>query len=245
VTTPLRVGSLPYLNSEPFFACFAGAELTPMMPSALGAFMRGGELDAGLLSLADALTLGDAVDLLPFGIATPGATGSVHVWSHRPLEALGGATIGVTGETSTSVRILRLLLDRRHGVKDVRWTALDAAADAVLLIGDEALRHRGRPSRFAHCTDLGAEWAAWTGLPAVFAAWVVRRTVSRAARAALHAAIDHALTRGLGSLDAIAARRRDTGITEAETVAYLTNFTYRFGPAEQRAIRHFADLTAV
>jgi chorismate dehydratase len=239
----LRVGSLPYLNSEPFFACFEGAELRPMMPSALGTVMRRGELDAGLLSLADALALGDAVELLPFGIATPGATGSVHVWSHRPLDALHGATIGVTGETSTSVRILRLLLEHRYGVTDVRWTALDAAAaDAVLVIGDEALRRRGRPSHFACCIDLGTEWAAWTGLPAVFAAWVVRRTLADAARATLVAAVDRALTRGLAALDAIAARRRDTGITEAETVAYLRNFIYRFGPGEGRSIAHFARL---
>ena len=236
------MGSLPYLNSEPFFACFEGAELQPMMPTALGAVMLRGELDAGLLSLADALALGDAVDLLPFGIATAGATGSVHVWSHRPLETLHGATIGVTSETSTSVRILRLLLERRHGVNDVRWTALDDGADAILLIGDEALRRRGRTSRFACCTDLGTEWAAWTGLPAVFAVWVVRRTRSDAARATLAAAIDRALTNGLAALDTIAARRRDTGITEAETVAYLRNFIYRFGPLEQRAIAHFARL---
>ena len=242
MTTRPRVGSLPYLNSEPFFACFEGAELQPMMPSALGAVMLRGELDAGLLSLADALALGDAVDLLPFGIATPGATGSVHVWSHHPLDTLHGATIGVTGETSTSVRILRVLLERRHGVKDVRWTALDDAADAILLIGDEALRRRGRASRFACCTDLGTEWAAWTGLPAVFAAWVVRRTLADAARATLTAAVDRALTNGLAALDTIAARRRDTGITEAETVAYLLNFIYRFGPAEHSAIAHFARL---
>ena len=242
MTTPLRVGSLPYLNSEPFFACFEGAELVPMMPSVLGATMLRGELDAGLLSLADALALGEAVDVLPFGIATSGATGSVHLWSHRPLDTLHGATIGVTGETSTSVRILRLLLERRYGVKDVRWTALDVEADAVLLIGDEALRRRGRPSRFACCTDLGSEWADWTGLPAVFAAWVVRRTLSDPARATLAAAVDRALTRGLATLEAIAARRRDIGITEAETVAYLRNFIYRFGPAEQRAIAHFVDM---
>jgi chorismate dehydratase len=240
----LRVGSLPYLNSEPFFACLDGVELVPMMPRALGAVMLRGELDAGLLSLADALALGDAVELLPFGIATPGATGSVHLWSQRPLEALAGATIGVTGETSTSVRILRLLLEQRHGVKDVRWTTLeDPGADAVLLIGDEALRRRGRPGRFARCADLGTEWTAWTGLPAVFAAWAVRRTLDDETRAALVATVDTALTRGLASLDAIAARRRDTGITEAETVAYLRNFIYRFGPDEARAIAEFRRLT--
>ena len=133
------------------------------------------------LSLADALSLGDAVDLLPFGIATPGATGSVHVWSHRPMAALGGAAIGVTDETSTSVQIARMLLEQRYGVKDVRWTTLDDEADAVLLIGDAALRQRGRPWRFAHCTDLGTEWAEWTGLTAVFAiqAFVIIGGVTR------------------------------------------------------------------
>src|SRR5262245_6335781 len=112
------------------------------MPSALGAVMVRGELDAGLLPLADALALGDSVELLPFGIATTGATGSVHVWSDCPLDQLDGATIGVTGETSTSVRILRLLLERRYRVTNVRWTTLDDGADAELLIGDEALRRR-------------------------------------------------------------------------------------------------------
>jgi chorismate dehydratase len=214
------------------------------VPSALGALMREGELDAGLLSLADALALGDAVDLLPFGIATPGATGSVHVWSHVPLAKLGGATIAVTGETSTSVRILRLLLERRDGVSGVTWTTAGAPADAMLLIGDEALRRRGRPGPFTCCTDLGTEWAAWTGLPAVFASWVVRRALPAETRAALSATIDGALTRGLASLPAIAARRRDTGITETETVVYLENFIYRFGPAEARAIAHFRALTA-
>jgi chorismate dehydratase len=234
-----RVGTLPYLNSEPFFACLEGVDPVSMVPRALGAVMLRGELDAGLLSLADALALGSAVDRLPFGIATPGATGSVHVRSHRPLEALHGATIGVTGETSTSVRLLRMLLEQRYGVKDVRWTTLHADADAVLLIGDEALRQRGRPSRFACCTDLGAEWAEWTGLPAVFASWVIRRKLSDATRATLTAAIDVALTRGLATLEVIAARRRDTGISEAEVVDYLRNFIYRFGPAEARAIDEF------
>ena len=244
MTGCLRVGSLPYLNSEPFFACLEDVEQVSMVPRALGAVMLRGELDAGLLSLADALALGDAVDLLPFGIASPGATGSVHVWSHRPIEALHGATIGVTGETSTSVRILKLLLEQRYGVKDARWTTPGAEADAVLLIGDEALRQRGRPSRFACCTDLGTEWVEWTGLPAVFAAWVIRRRLDEDTRTTLTTAIDTALTRGLATLDTIAARRRDTGISETEVVSYLRNFIYRFGPAEARAIDEFKQRTA-
>jgi chorismate dehydratase len=243
----LRVGALPYLNSEPFFAYLEGVERVSLMPRALGAVMARGELDAGLVSLADALAMGDAIRRLPFGIATPGATGSVLLFTHKPLPALHGATIGITGETSTSVRLLRLLLERRHGVKDVRWTTVPEATDAIdaiLVIGDEALRRRSR-SGFAFCIDLGAEWHAWTGLPAVFAVWVVRHAVSDEAQARLAAAIDAALIRGLANLDAIAARRHgDTGITEAEVVAYLRNFIYRFGPAELRAIEEFTRLLA-
>lgn len=216
-----------------------------MMPRALGAVMAGGELDAGLVSLADALAMGDAVRHIPFGIATPSATGSVLLFARKPLPALHGATIGVTGETSTSVRLLRLLLERRYAVKDVQWTTLGEARDAILVIGDEALRRRSRSSGFTTCIDLGAEWRAWTGLPAVFAVWVVRRAVPDEAQARLAAAIDTALIRGLANLDAIAARRcRDTGITEAEVVAYLRNFIYRFGPAEMRAIEEFTRLIA-
>ncbi len=244
----MRVGCLPYLNSEPFFAYLEGVERVSLMPRALGAVMARGELDAGLVSLADALAMGDALRRLPFGIATPGATGSVLLFTRKPLPALHGATIGITGETSTSVRLLRLLLERRYGVKDVRWTTMPEATDAtdaILVIGDEALRRRSRSSGFTTCVDLGAEWHAWTGLPAVFAVWVVRRAVSDEAQARLAAAVDAALIRGLASLDAIAARRcRDTGITEAEVVAYLRNFIYRFGPAELRAIEEFTRLLA-
>ena len=214
----MRVGSLPYLNSEPFFAYLDGVERVSLMPRALGTVMARGELDAGLVSLTDALAMDDAVCPLPFGIATPGATGSVLLFTRKPLPALHGATIGVTVETSTSVRLLRLLLERRYGVKDVRWTTMPEATDAtdaILVIGDEALRRRDRSSGFASCIDLGAEWRAWTGLPAVFAVWVVRRAVPDEARAKLRADIDETLTRGLAHLDAIAARRhRDTGITE-------------------------------
>jgi predicted solute-binding protein len=73
---------------------------------------------------------------------------------------------------------------------------------------------------------------------------VVRRELADDTRATLTAAIDTALTRGLATLDTIAARRRDTGITEAEVVAYLRNFIYRFGPPEARAIAEFRRMGA-
>ena len=71
---------------------------------------------------------------------------------------------------------------------------------------------------------------------------MIRRTIAEEARAELSAAIDAALTRGLANLDAIAARRRDTGISDAEVVRYLTNFIYRSGPEEAGTIDELTRL---
>src|SRR6202035_5069369 len=53
--------------------------------------------------------------------------------------------------------------------------AEDADADAVLLIGDRAMR--ACLPGFAHAFDLGQEWFDWTGLPFVYAVWAVREGV--------------------------------------------------------------------
>ena len=126
----------------------------------------------------------------------------------------------MTGETSTSVRLLRILLAFRHEVPAATLVGLDAPADATLLIGDVALRAlRGRWPR-PLCFDLGEEWTEWTGLPMVFAAWAVRLAVPASERRELEAVLGTALETGMASLPAIAARRRDVGLSEAEIVEF-------------------------
>ena len=57
-------------------------------------------------------------------------------------------------------------------------------------------------------------------------------------------ALDVALNRAMLSLPEIAARRRDTGLDEPQTVSYLRNFIYRFGPKEDEAMGEFTRLSA-
>lgn len=242
----LRVGRIPYLNCEPFFAHLTGVETVPLVPRALGVALRAGALDAGPVSLADALGLGAAVRWLPHGIATPGAAHSVLVFSRRPLADLDGATVAITDETATSVRILRILLEQRYGLRKIDWIDLAsdncsaARPDAVLLIGDAALRARATRAGFEHVADVGAEWTDWTGLPCVFAVWAARGDVDAGQREHLAQALDAALDRGLADLPAIAARRGDTGLDAAEIARYLTHFIYRRGVDEDAAIHEFA-----
>ena len=238
----VRIGKIPYLNCEPFFAHLSGFELREVTPRQLGQAVAEGAVDAGPLSLVDFLNLGSAVAALPFGIATPGPARSVFLFSDRPLAQLDGAVIGVTNETTTSVQLLKLLLALKYEAVPRAWVGADEPCDAVLLIGDRAIRALKSDLRFAQAVDLGSEWVQWPGLPCVFARWGVRTSVPKAEQLALSRALDEALDRGLAALPEIARQRRDTGFTEAEVVAYLSGFTYRLGAEEEKAIIEFSRL---
>ncbi len=232
----MRVGRIPYLNSEPFYFDLHGHDLRPLVPRALGRALAAGEVDAGPLSLVDFFRLEHALTPLPLGIATNGPAQSVILFSDRTPKELDGAVIGVTDETSTSVRILRLLLASRYAVTPRAWVESDAPCDALLLIGDRALRalHGGHPA--AHRIDIGSEWVEWTGLPCVFARWGVRAALGDGERGALATALDAALDHGMDALPRIAAARRDVGLDAHGVASYLRGFTYRVGPDEERAI---------
>jgi chorismate dehydratase len=238
----LRVGRISYLNVEPFFHAFPWPIALSLPPRALGEAVADGRVDAGPLALADCLRLEATVTRLPFGIVGPTRAQSVLLFADRPMRELGGCRIAVTAETSTSVRLLRILLAFHYEVPAPVLVGLGEAADAVLLIGDEALRLRQGAWPRPFCHDLGEEWTTWTGQPMVFAAWAVRRDAPAAARRGLETALAEALEVGLASLPAIAARRRDTGLSEAEIVEYLASFTYRIGPAEEKAAAEYRRL---
>jgi chorismate dehydratase len=241
----MRVGRIPYLNCEPFFHRLQGVELVDLTPRRLGEAMAARELDAGPLSLMDYQRLESLLTPLPYGIGCPEGARSVLVFSDRPLSALGGARVGITGETSTSVELLRVLLALRYEVEPAAWVGAEDQSDAVLLIGDQAIRRvtGGLPAR--HVTDLGLDWREWTGLPFVFARWAVASRVPAWELRAFESALGTALDRGLDALTAIAATRRDLGWTEAQVEAYLRNFAFRLGPDEEKGAAEFLRLRSL
>lgn len=237
----IRVAQLTYLNVAPFYWGCAewNVALVPCVPSALGRLAAQGEIDAGPMSLVDWWAQADRFEPLgPYGLAAAAEAQSVLLFSARPLADLDGAVVGVTPETSTSVCLLRLLLEGRAGVVPREYRR-GAAGDAWLVIGDEALRQRAR-ARAPFVYDLGAEWRAWTGLPFTFARWVVRRDLPAAEKAALRGRIGAALAAGLAALaDLAAARAGAAGLSAAEIARYLRGFTYELGEREERGQAEF------
>ena len=150
---------------------------------------------------------------------------------------------------------MRILLERFVGVHP-RYLEDGAAddlatgrADAVLLIGDDALAawHRA-PGAAVRVHDLGRLWWDATGLPMVYAVWVAR---SEACRHPLLPAVVSALTRSreMGSslpsslLDAAAAR---TGLPRQALVEYYRCLHFVLDDAARQGLlafyRHATEL---
>jgi chorismate dehydratase len=239
---------IPYANAAPFYALWGDAPFAVrnLVPRELGREAESGSVDLGLMATGDYLRLKDRFELVgPFGVATRGAVQSVLLFSRRPPAALGGAMISVTPETSTSIRLLRLLLDVQRGLPDVRYVrGLEPTqADALLMIGDRAMRMRNqRPEGFTHTLDLGADWLEWTNLPFVYAVWAVRRTLDETIKRELTEFLDRSLTAGLATLPDVARQQTEPGWTAEETEAYLRRFHYRLGPEHLAGMRRFEEL---
>jgi len=235
----LRVGRLPFLNARPFHgACWtAEPRWVIASPRHLGALAAHGALDAALLASRDALALGGLYRPLDeLGIACHGAVSSVLLLSRRPLDSLAGATIALTTQSRTSRGLLRILLAETLRAPGVRFCERALGADARLLIGDAALAAE-KTSRWPHRLDLGAAWSDWTGLPFVYARWVVRRDVPLAAARQLAAS----LRTSLSAAPELPPQTLPAGISSRDATRYLERFRYRLGPADAAGLERFRE----
>ncbi|HTK32531.1 MAG TPA: menaquinone biosynthesis protein [Candidatus Saccharimonadaceae bacterium] len=239
---------IPYANAAPFYALWHDAPFAVrnLVPRELGREAEAGNVDLGLMAAGDYLRLKPRFELLgPMGVAARGPVHSVLLFSRRPAAALGDARISVTPETSTSIRLLHLLLDVRRGLTGVRYVrGLEPAqADALLMIGDSAMRMRDRrPPGFTHTLDLGADWMEWTGLAFVYAVWAVRAELPADVKHELAQFLDGSLAAGLTSLSDVAKQQTEPGWSAGETEAYLRRFHYRLGPDDLAGMERFDQL---
>ena len=202
-----RIGGVPYGVGAPLLA---GLDRDPSVqflaapPTTLIAQLHRGELDAALVSSIEAARRPGYRVVAELGIACKHEIRSVRAFVRRdrPIRS-----VGLDQSSATSVALLRLLLARVHAAAvaaDVQFATIaptttpDALPhDVVLLIGDPGLR--ADPGARA-VWDLGAEWRRWTGLPFVFALWLL---APQADAAALRPALLRARAAGreLGAVD--------------------------------------------
>jgi len=242
----LLIGQISYLNSQPFYPLLGEHRLIPTPPSELGRMAAKGEIDAGILATADYLLHEARYEpAAGLGVANHEEVRSILFLSKKPLSELDGARIGITEETSTSVRLLRILHEVKEEVRPREYVrGLRDDADAFLVIGNEALwRNRSPTPSFPHRYYLATEWWSWTGLPFVFALWAVRRSLPDAVKKSFADLLERSFTVGMSQIDDIAAEHAGELGQREVLASYLRNFHYRLGPEEMKGFEEFRRLT--
>lgn len=182
----LRMGRINFLNVLPIYHPLeAGViphdfELVSGPPALLNNMMAAGELHVSSCSCIEyARHPGQYYLVRDLSIGSNGPVMSVLLLSRRPLQDLQGREILISGESHTSVALLRLLMRDFYGVEVKYRTGRvsselrsDTPPEAFLAIGDEALRLR-RHSSYPIRIDLAEAWRQWTGFPFIFGLWVI------------------------------------------------------------------------
>jgi len=120
----------------------------------------------------------------------------------------------------------------------------DPEIDALLLIGDEALRFQWANTQFPYEIDIAFEWWLWQHLPCVFAVWAIRKDASPDDKEHLLLALTKTLAMNQGQFERIAQDYSATlgGVPAQELTAYLSSFIYRLSQPEEEAIKRFEAL---
>jgi chorismate dehydratase len=228
----LRLGNIDYSNCYPIHGPVLDGtrpdwlDVVDGTPSDLNRRLARGELDvAPGSSIELARHAREYAALRGLCIGSDGPVESIIFSTRLPLDGLDGRKVGLPTASATSRCLLRILLETRLGVRPA-WTdfdqgnvdplgAADSDMDAALYIGDVALRRERRPGEIH--VDLGAEWTDWTGLPFVYALWLV------AGKAAGRPET--------GELHRMLLARRDTVAADVESLSKIAGARFAFPPS--------------
>lgn len=173
----LRVGAVNYLNTKPLvegLMDFApNIHLSFDLPSRLADQMAAGELDVGLIPVVEFFRAKTYTIVPGCSISSRGPVLSVTLFSRVPWGEI--RSVSLDEGSRTSAALTKILLANpaiQYHPLPISAPADDAPTDAVLLIGDRAMKACLPGFEFSY--DLGAEWFDRTGLPMVFAVWAVR-----------------------------------------------------------------------
>ena len=181
----IRIGGVPYGVGAPLLAGLdtdSRVEFVRETPARLIEGLREGRLDAALASSVEGFRRPGYRIAPGLCIASNGPARSVRAFMKPGTTP---KTVGVDWGSESSVVLLKILLNRdlkRDLNRDVSLSDLEferieptttpdaLPQDVVLLIGDAGL---SADPGARETMDLGEQWQQWTGLPFVYAVWLI------------------------------------------------------------------------
>ncbi len=246
------------------------------VPSTVNRLLREGKIDISPSSSIEYLRYENKYILIEgHSLSSKGPVGSIFLLSKRPIEKLEGETIYVSSQSETSVALLAIILKKFHKIDCALKPTAESLnsifkkTEAYLSIGDDALKAaktvtsqksqveskdkdplvvtRYSPSVYIY--DLGELWYINTGLPFVFALWIVRKDRCKEKAELLEGFIHNlnkAKRHAMKNLDEIARAlrplllsRNSLNITESELISYWKKISYNFTEEHKKGLELF------
>lgn len=238
-----RIGCVRYLNSKPLIHGH-GHEVSFEVPASLADGLHGGRLDVALSPVFELMAHPGYLVVDGVAIACRGPVYSVFVAYAGELSSLH--TLYLDLDSRTSFNLQRVLLAEFHGLTP-RLVPRPGGqppdtlrpGEGALVIGDPAIAFRLRHGDAYRYFDLGEEWGKATGLPFVFAAWLVRPDLPDPER--LGDRLRRWRAEGEAHIEQIVAA--ETRYPQAVSRRYLTEYIrFGLGEEEKQAVRLFARL---
>jgi chorismate dehydratase len=259
----LRIGCVKYLNARPLSRGWPG-NLEFDHPSALCRRLANRELDVALVSSFEYLRNPVYRIVDDVSISSYGPVYSVVVAYSGDISEIEQIELDPASETSTN--LLRCLLAERALIPSLsrnigKMPMFQALHRARLLIGDQAVHFRQKHAGEFQFWDLGEQWKKLTGLPFVYALWLIRPEVTDAKSvaqrlrklrdknlASLDDLIEEAVA-GVGLPAVASAKTVETSPRKELNREFLLRYfrkhlRFSFGKKEKQGLQCFADLCA-
>lgn len=259
----LRIGCVKYVNARPLIrGCPGDVEFDH--PSALCQRLANRELDVALVSSFEYLRNPVYRIVDDVSISSYGPVHSVVVAYSGDISEIEQIELDPASQTSTN--LLRCLLAERALIPSLSRTIgkmpmFQALHRARLLIGDQAIHFRQKHAGEFQFWDLGEQWKKLTGLPFVYALWLIRpevidaKSIAQRLRklrdknlASLDDLIEEAVT-GVGLSALASAKTVEPGSRNELNREFLLRYfrkhlRFSFGKKEKQGLQCFADLCA-
>jgi len=242
------------------------------VPSRLNSLLREGEVDISPSSSIEYLRNPGRYRIISnHSISSRGPVGSILLFTPRPVEELEGAKVFASSQSETSVALLKIVLKRFYGSSATVESVPDpiqagAGGAAFLLIGDDALKRQAlgnrqgvtgkrdtnrtsaafslSPIAYPFEYDLGEIWYRQTGLPFVFALWIVRKDIpdKKELIDKFTGDLDSAKESALKKLPVIARNAPIRSfMTEEEILSYWKKLDYELSPEHRKGLALFDE----
>jgi len=243
----LNIGQIDYANVYPIFHHLLKEDqykFVKGVPSFLNSAIREGGIDVAFCSCIEYARNPEQYYVIPnISISCIEEVKSVMLFSDKKIEELAGVEIYLTGESATSVVLFEILMREVYGISPL-FTKDNPNASAQVLIGDKALfKNYNGDSKYIY--DLGKLWHDFTGLPFVFALWIIRREKADKAHGEVAEFIDN-LSRIKGdskkNLAALLDHYTFKGLTSYQIIDYWEIINYDLSDSHIQGLLKFYSL---